>query len=476
MRSQAQQASLAGVDPTGARITFWYQHSGDRDKAMQEMLAEFNRTNPWKITVRGEYAGPYDQIYNKMIAAIAAGRPPELVVAYQNQSATYAASQALVDLDPYVHDPKWGIGGELGDFFKGFINQDVTTQFGGMRLGFPPNRSIEVLYYNASMLRAAGITAPPRTWDEFAADCRAVTSAPKGTYGYALDNLDASHIFAFVISRGGGFTTPDGKGYMLDTPQMKESMLFMRKLLTAGAGAQDREEVRRPERVRQRKLRVHHRLDLGPDLLRQRREIREERAVRLEHRAHPPGRPVAVSRHRPVRGERERSEIHARRSSSPRGFSSRWFSEPRQQAAWTHVSLYFPVRRSVEPLIRDILRSNRRFAAAWELLKSADLRSEPAFAGYDLVRDAISAAYSRVLDGADVDSTLSALQAQAQQDLPGSRPLSRAGPAPISGPRPAPSRRTAPARSRGPAPCRGPCCARPARPRPATGGPRGALR
>ena len=56
---------------------------------MQAMLDEFNSTNHWKITVRGEYAGPYDQIYNKMVAAIAAGKPPELVVAYQNQAATY---------------------------------------------------------------------------------------------------------------------------------------------------------------------------------------------------------------------------------------------------------------------------------------------------------------------------------------------------------------------------------------------------
>jgi len=51
------------------------------------------------------------------------------------------------------------------------------------------------------------------------------------------------------------------------------------------------------------------------------------------------------------------------------------------------------------------------------MLKTADLKSEPPFAAYDLVRDAITAAYSRVLDGADVDSTLSALQAQAQKIL-----------------------------------------------------------
>jgi ABC-type glycerol-3-phosphate transport system substrate-binding protein len=93
----------------------------------------------------------------------------------------------------------------------------------------------------------------------------------------------------------------------------------------------------------------------------------------------------------------------------------RWFSEPRQQAQWTHVSLYFPVRKAAEPLIRDLLDADANFAAAWTMLKTAHLRSEPPFAGYDLVRDAVSAAYNRVLDGADVDRALAALQAQGEK-------------------------------------------------------------
>jgi multiple sugar transport system substrate-binding protein len=91
----------------------------------------------------------------------------------------------------------------------------------------------------------------------------------------------------------------------------------------------------------------------------------------------------------------------------------RWFSEPEQHAQWAHVSKYFPVRKAAEPLITDLLDTDATFANAWIILKSARLRSEPPYAGYDLVRDAITAAYSKVLDGADVDATLSALQVQA---------------------------------------------------------------
>ncbi len=419
MAIQAQGSPLAGVDPTGARITFWYQHSGERDKAMQAMLDEFNRTNPWKITVRGEYAGPYDQIYNKMVASIAAGRPPELVVAYQNQEATY--DDALVDLNPYVNDPRWGISGELGDFFTGFINQDVSAQMGGKRLGFPPNRSIEVMYYNIAMLKRAGISAPPRTWDEFAADCRRVTSAAQGAYGYALDSLDASHVFAMVISRGGSFTTPDGKGYALDSPQMKESMLFMRRLVAGGWARKIAKKFDDQGEFGNEQSAFTLSSTSGLTYY--------AAAVKAGRNGVFPWDIAAVPQSRPT--EQPAIDLYGASVSVPKTTPQkqlaawlfiRWFSEPRQQAAWTHVSLYFPVRKSVEPLIRDILSGDQRFATAWELLKRADLRSEPSFAGYDLVRDAISAAYNRILDGSDADSVLGNLQAQAQRILKESAP------------------------------------------------------
>lgn len=417
----APASPLAGVDPSGAQITFWYQHSGERDKAMQEMLFDFNRDNPWKITIHGEYAGPYDQIYNKMVAAIAAGSPPDLVVAYQNQAATYAANNAIVDLEPYVHDPTWGIGKDVPDFIAGFINQDVTTQFGGMRLGFPPNRSIEVLYYDAAMLKAAGIAGPPRTWDEFAADSRRVTNTARGTYGYALDNLDASHIFSFVISRGGSFTTPDGKAYRLDTPEMKDTMRFMKRLVDEGA-------------ARKIAKKYDDQTEFGNGLA----AFATSSTAGLPYYADAvksgKGGPFEwsvapipqASSSRPAALDLYGASVSVTRTTPKKQLAAwlfiRWFSEPKQQATWTHVSLYFPVRRSAEPLIQDIFKADPPFAVAWNLLKSADLKAEPPFAGYDLVRDAISAAYSRILDGAEVDSTLAALQAQAQKIFKESAP------------------------------------------------------
>jgi multiple sugar transport system substrate-binding protein len=413
--------SLSGVDPAGATITYWHPQSGSNGDALAKMIADFNATNEWKITVKSEYAGTYNDIYNKMIAAIAARNPPELVVAYQNQAAMYQVNNALVDLNPYVKDAKWGLGKDIADYFDGFISQDVNNQFGAQRLGFPPNRSIEVMYVNMSLLKAAGITAPPKTWDEFAADAAKVTDKAKGTYGYALDNLDASHVFSFVASRGGDFARTDGKGYTLNTPQMKATMLFMRSLVQQGA-------------ARKIPKKYDDQTDFGNGLVAfttgstsgltyYAAAVNANKAGAFEWTVAPiPQLTTAGTPAIDLYG----ASVSIPKTTAPKQLAAwlfvKWFSDPKQQAQWTHVSKYFPVRKSSEPLIKDMLDADQKFSAAWTMLKSATLRSEPPFAGYDLVRDAITAAYSKIVDGADIDTTLAALQVQADKIFKDSAP------------------------------------------------------
>jgi len=416
-----QSNALAGVDPTGVTINYWFQHSGTNGDAMQKMIADFNATNQWKITVKGEYAGPYDQIYNKMVAAIAANNPPELVVAYQNQSATYAVNNALADMNVYVNDPKWGVGKDLSDYFQGFINQDVNAQFGGKRLGFPPNRSVEVMYVNMALLKSVGISAAPLTWKDFADDAAKVTNTATGTYGYALDNLDASHVYSFVVSRGGEIARSDGKGYTLNTPQMKAVMSYMRDLVVKGYAHKI------PKKY-------DDQTDFGNGLAAfttsstsgltyYAAAVNANKNGAFDWAIAPI--PQATSTNAPA------IDLYGASVSIPKSTPQKqlaawlfvkWFSEPKQQAQWTHVSKYFPVRKSAEPLIKDMLDADKNFAAAWNLLKTANLKSEPPYAGYDLVRDAITAAYSKVLDGADVDATLAALQTQADKLFKDSAP------------------------------------------------------
>ena len=155
------------LDPSGQVVTYWYQHSRSREEALQAMIDDFNNSNEWNITVQGEYSGSYGEIYNKIIDGIPPGAVPDIVVAYQNQAATYVTQGAVVELTPYIESARWGsTEEELEDFFPFVALGDYLPEFDG-RYGFPPHRSMEVLYYNEDWLRELGYDHPPRTWAEF---------------------------------------------------------------------------------------------------------------------------------------------------------------------------------------------------------------------------------------------------------------------------------------------------------------------
>ena len=57
--SPEAQASLETLDPQGREVVFWYQHTREREEALQALIADFNQNNPYQIKVRGEYVGRY---------------------------------------------------------------------------------------------------------------------------------------------------------------------------------------------------------------------------------------------------------------------------------------------------------------------------------------------------------------------------------------------------------------------------------
>ena len=128
----------ADVDPSGQTVKFWHQHTRERETALLEIVDEFNKTNEYGITVVAEYQGGYGDIFNKMLTFMNTTDVPNLVVAYQNQAATYQLADSMVDMTPMVNSAKWGLSEEeQADFFPGFWEQDVFPTFGNARLGFP---------------------------------------------------------------------------------------------------------------------------------------------------------------------------------------------------------------------------------------------------------------------------------------------------------------------------------------------------
>ncbi len=239
-----EEFSWDNVDPSGQEIVFWHQHTSERDEGLNQIIDDFNNNNEWGITVVGEYQGGYPDIFNKMLGVLNTLDAPDLVVAYQNQAATYQLSDALMDMDELVNNEKWGLSAaDKADFFPGFYNQDVFPNFGNQRLGLAPNRSMEVMYYNMDWLKELGYDAPPTTPDEFKEMTCKATANPfsqatvDGAIGYEL-SIDASRMASWTFAFGGDVYNYEDAAYTYDSDASVAAMQFIADLIDEGCASQ----------------------------------------------------------------------------------------------------------------------------------------------------------------------------------------------------------------------------------------------
>ncbi len=234
--AQVDAIQLAGKN---VQVVYWHNRPQKDQDLLTEMLEEFNKSNPYGITAKAEIAGAsYNDVYNKINAAIQAGQPPDISVAYQNQAAFYRAQGAVIDLNPFMKSTKYGLSAaDEADYFATFLASDANPQFAGERLGFPTQRSMEVMYVNMDMLRAAGYTEIPKdwaTWEE--AVCKAADPANK-KYGWAFRH-DASNFASQVFSRGGRILAEDGQSYVFNSQAGVDTLAMIQRLFKNGCAVE----------------------------------------------------------------------------------------------------------------------------------------------------------------------------------------------------------------------------------------------
>ena len=410
-----RQVDLESLDPTGARLTFWYQHGRIRGAALLELIGEFNRTNPDSIEVAGEFAGSYGDIYNKMMVGLQGGSLPDLLVAYQNQALAYFEADGLVDLTPYIESPTWGLTKEeRADYVEAFLAQDNLR---GQQICFPPNRSVEILYFNLDWLAQLGYDGPPTTWETFAAVCRQARDIPflRGRPGDRSIGLllfaDASRLASMVFSRGGDLVSDDGTAYTLATPHMRQALELMQELIAEKAAdlVGDPDEDLAGFAVGDALFVIRSSSNLPFA-----RSAVEEGGLGFRWGVGP----------LPYEGEAPIANIYGAsiavgRTTPERQLASwlflKWFTEPKQQARWAQASNYFPVRYSTAAELKPYFAANPRYKVVYDLLRYG--KAEPSIPGYQLVRRIIEETMVEVGQGGDIGRAMSSLQRRANATL-----------------------------------------------------------
>jgi multiple sugar transport system substrate-binding protein len=230
--------------PTGAAsgtVEFWHFFTDREAKAFQAVVDDFQATHPQiKVVVKS------DQDDTKATQAISAGKGPDLDLSYSTDiTGKFCSSGAFRDLSGFIARDKVDMN-QFPQTVKDY------TEFEGKRCAMPLLSDTYGLYYNKTLLAAAGYTAPPKTMTELAEMAKKLTKRnPDGSIKVAgfvptvgfYENAPAHYAPQF----GAKWLTGEGKSAIGGDPSWKSWLTWAKDLtdwygsdkltkFTAGAG------------------------------------------------------------------------------------------------------------------------------------------------------------------------------------------------------------------------------------------------
>ena len=157
-------------EPT--EVVFWHAMNGAQEETLTRFAENFMEANKdIKITLQNQ--GKYNDLQAKLNSTFISPKDlPTITQAYPNWLWDAAKEGLLVDMGPIVK----GIENS-DDLNKDMLGASVIE---GVQYGVPFNKSVEVLYYNADMLKEYGVEVPPTM--------EALATASKTIFEKSLNN------------------------------------------------------------------------------------------------------------------------------------------------------------------------------------------------------------------------------------------------------------------------------------------------
>lgn len=177
---------------TGGTVTikYWYTEGSQEATVITQLIKQFEQQNS-NIKVDAQLVD-FASAHDKFATAAQNGTAPDVLRADVGWNTEFAANKYLYDITKYVSDS------DKSDYLKAPL---AYATYQGKLYGLPQVTDFLVLYYNKQVLKAAGINDAPKTWTDFDAANKKLTSGSK--YGWAWEG---SSYFSqpFIFSFGGG--------------------------------------------------------------------------------------------------------------------------------------------------------------------------------------------------------------------------------------------------------------------------------
>lgn len=195
--------TAAATDALSGNVVYWTAYntvSPEFKTLTEQIIPAFQKQHP-DVSIDAQ-AIPYDDLRKKLVAAIAGGETPDLLRSDIVWVPEFAEQGALAKLDEALPD--------FASLKDGFYAGPLATNFyKDHYYGLPLDTNTRVIFYNMDVFKAAGISEPPKTFADFAADCGKIKALNKAdTFCYAEGGTGAWNVLPWIWSAGGNITDP----------------------------------------------------------------------------------------------------------------------------------------------------------------------------------------------------------------------------------------------------------------------------
>ena len=172
--------------PKDTTVTFWHAMNGAQEEALTKLTDEFMEANP-NVKVELQNQSQYSDLQAKINSTLPSPKDlPTITQAYPGWLWNAAQDEMLVDLGEYIDNDTigWGDQEEIrSSLLEG-------AQIDGVQYGIPFNKSTEMLFYNADLLKEYGVEVPT-TLDELKEASKTIYEKSNGSVvGAGFDSLN----------------------------------------------------------------------------------------------------------------------------------------------------------------------------------------------------------------------------------------------------------------------------------------------
>jgi ABC-type glycerol-3-phosphate transport system substrate-binding protein len=224
-------AAAAPGSKAGTILQFWLQ--GGRvwdDFYYKTLLPKYYQDHPG-IELQITNLGSWDDLYNKLVTAIAGGTPPDISRNKDFWTPDFASRGASDVLDPYLAKQN---DITADKFLKGAW---ATTQWEGKTVALPLHIFARGIHMNDELFKQAGLAdangkpKAPETWDEYTEYAAKISKPDQNVWGTMLFNYDGNedaviHFANFLVMNGGKFIADDYSKFTFNSPEGVEALQF----------------------------------------------------------------------------------------------------------------------------------------------------------------------------------------------------------------------------------------------------------